>query len=431
MKKFLVLALVLVLSFSFVACSSDEEPVEEGQAIEETTNDEVSNEPIELTPEEGAALTVWESQGPEGEFMRMVGEKFEEEYGVEVVYEEVDFTESVTRLLQDGPAGVGADVFAMPHDRLGEAYSAGIVYPNVISKERVNNDFVDAARIATSYEGELYGYPTGIETYALFYNKDLMAEAPKTYAEIVEFGKTYNNPDNNEFALLWDVANAYFSHQFIAGNGGYIFGDEGSNAKDVGLATEESIAGLEEMVSLKEILPLQAGDANYDVMDGLFQEGKAATIINGPWAVQGYKDAEVNFGIAALPLLENGNHPKSFSGVRGLYVSAFSDYPQAAQLFAQFATSDEMLLERFKLTGQIPPAKTLMDEDVIANDEYVVPFLEQAQYATPMPAIPEMGTVWDPYAAALASAWNGEQSPEEAMIQATETINEAIESQEN
>lgn len=154
MKKFLVLGLVAVLSFSLVACSSNDAPEEE-QVNEETTEEAVSNEPIELTPEEGAALTVWESQGPEGEFMRMVGEKFEEEYGVEVVYEEVDFTESVTRLLQDGPAGVGADVFAMPHDRLGEAYSAGIVYPNVISKERINNDFVDAARIATSYEGEL------------------------------------------------------------------------------------------------------------------------------------------------------------------------------------------------------------------------------------------------------------------------------------
>jgi arabinogalactan oligomer/maltooligosaccharide transport system substrate-binding protein len=430
MKKFLVLVSVLVLSFSLVACSSDEASVTNEGTSEEATTEESSNGPIELTPEEGASLTVWESQGPEGEFMQMVGEKFEEEYGVKVVYEEVDFTESVTRLLQDGPAGVGADVFAMPHDRLGEAYSAGIVYPNVISKERVNNDFVDAARIATSYEGELYGYPTGIETYALFYNKDLVEKAPKTYAEIVEFGKTYNDPGNNKYALLWDVSNAYFSHQFIAGNGGYIFGDEGSNANDVGLATKESIAGLEEMVSLKEILPLQAGDANYDVMDGLFQEGKAATIINGPWAVQGYKDAEVNFGIVALPLLENGNHPKSFSGVRGLYVSSFSAYPQAAQLFAQFATSDEMLLERFKLTGQIPPAKTLMDEDVIANDEYVVPFLEQAQYAAPMPSIPEMATVWDPYAAALASAWNGDQTPEEAMTQAAETINEAIKSQE-
>ncbi|MEA1975860.1 MAG: maltose ABC transporter substrate-binding protein, partial [Bacillota bacterium] len=423
MKKFLALLLILVLTFSLVACSSSSDSKEENTEV-------VVEEKIEMLPEEGATLTVWESQGPEGDYMRMIGEEFQEKYGVEVIYEEVPFTDSVTRLVQDGPAGVGADVFAMPHDRLGEAFAAGLVYPNTIGADRVNDEYLDAAKIGVTFDGTVYGYPVAIETYALFYNKDLLEEAPKSYEDIKEFAKTYNDPNDNKYALIWDVANAYFSHSFIAGDGGYVFGNGGTDKLDVGLSNEGAIAGLNEMISLKEILPLQSGDANYSVMDGLFQEGKAAAIINGPWAVQGYKDAEVNFGIAPLPVLANGDHPKSFSGVRGLYVSSFTEYPKAAQVFAQFASSDEMLLKRFETTGQIPPVKELMNEEIILNDEFVVPFLNQAQYATPMPSIPEMGTVWDPYAAALASAWNGDQTADEALTQAVETINESIATQE-
>lgn len=430
MKKFLALLLVFVLSFSLVACGSTEEAPAEEEMTEETTEEATEEEVVEILPEEGATLTVWESQGPEGDFMRMVAEKFQEEYGVEVIIEEVESTDARARLEQDGPAGVGADVFAMPHDQLGAAFSAGLVYPNVIGADRVNNEYMDAARIGVSFDGSVYGYPTGIETYALFYNKDILEEAPASYDEIKEFAKEYNDPGNNKYALIWDVANAYFSHSFVAGNGGYVFGDGGTNPEDIGLNNEGAVAGLEEMVSLKEILPLQSGDANYGVMDGLFQEGKAATIINGPWAVQGYKDAEVNFGIAPLPLLSSGNNPSSFSGVRALYVSSFTEYPQAAQLFAQMATSDEMLLERFKMTGQIPPVKALMSEDIIANDEFVAPFLNQAQYATPMPSITEVGTMWEPYGAAFGSAWNGDQSPQEALDQAVETMKESIAAQE-
>lgn len=141
MKKFLVLASVLVLSFFLVACLSGEASVNDEGTSEEAKAEESSNGPIELIPEEEASLKVWASQGPEGEFMKMVGEKFKDEYGVEVVYEEVDFTESVTRLLQDGQAEVWADAFAMPHDRLEEAYSAGIVYPNGFISNSTNTHY--------------------------------------------------------------------------------------------------------------------------------------------------------------------------------------------------------------------------------------------------------------------------------------------------
>ena len=421
MKKFLSILLIIMLAVSLGACDTEETIGDEN----ESENGSIG----ELKPENGAKLVTWESEGPELEFLKYAAQEFEQEYGVEVTVEPVSHTDALKKLTTDGPAGVGADVFAAPHDKLGEYVATGLIRENDITSERVNKDFMKAAATGVTFDGKVYGYPVGIETYALFYNKDLVEEVPETYEEIIEFAKGYNNTSKNEYALMWDVGNAYFSHCFIAGNGGYIFGKGGTDKDDLGLNTDAAVKGAEFMVSLKEILPLNSADTTYQIMDGLFTEGKAAMIINGPWAVQNYKDAGLNFGVAVLPKLPGGKHSASFSGIRTMHVSAYTQYPKASKLFAQFLISDEMLLKRFEMTSQIPPVIKLMEEDIIKNDPIVSAFLEQAQYAVPMPSIPQMGVVWEPYGASLSAMWNGDLSVKEALDNAVQTIEEAIESQ--
>ena len=63
------------------------------------------------------------------------------------------------------------------------------------------------------------------------------------------------------------------------------------------------------MLRLKEILPVNSTDSTTQIIEGLFDEGKVGAIIDGPWAVQGRKDAGLNFGVAPLPkcLMDNNN----------------------------------------------------------------------------------------------------------------------------
>jgi arabinogalactan oligomer/maltooligosaccharide transport system substrate-binding protein len=424
-RKVLSLLLALTFTASLSACGNKNAD----KKVEETKPEVTETAKAELKPEEGATLVVWESQGPEGEFMKFVNAEFEKKYGVKVTYEEVGAVDAKGRLAQDGPAGVGADVFAAPHDHTGELVSSGLIVENTLFSDRVKNDYMQAASDAVSFKGKVYGYPTAIETYGLFYNKDIFPEAPKTYEEIIAKAKTYNDAKANKYAFMWDIGNAYFSHSFVAGGGGYIFGQGGTDKADVGIDSTGAIEGAKSLVALKEILPVNAGDSTTQILEGLFDEGKIGAIIDGPWAVKGRTDAKVNFAVAPLPILTNGKQQSSFSGIRTLFVSAYSKYPKAAQLFASFATSDEMLLKRFELTKQIPPVKALMDADAIKNDPFVAPFLAQAQFAVPMPSIPEMGTVWTPYGAAFSSMWNDGVSPEEALKSAAKTVRDAIAAQ--
>lgn len=348
---------------------------------------------------------------------------------MKVTYEEVGTVDAKPRMVTDGPAGVGADVFAVPHDQMGELVASGLVLENTLFAERVNKDYLKAASDAVSLKGKVYGFPTAIETYGLIYNKDIFPEAPKTYEEIIAKAKTYNDAKTNKFAFMWDIGNAYFSHSFIAGGGGYIFGQGGTDKSDIGIDSDGSIEGAKSLMALKGSLPVNAADSTTTIIEGLFDEGKIGAIIDGPWAVQGRTDAGVNFGVAPLPKLTNGDQQSSFSGIRTLVVNAYSKYPKAAQIYASFATSDEMLLKRYELTKQIPPVTKLMDEDSIKNDPMVAPFLVQAGYAVPMPSIPEMGVVWDPYGAAFSSMWNDGVKPEAALKAAAKTVREAIAAQ--
>ncbi|WP_094551777.1 maltose ABC transporter substrate-binding protein [Petroclostridium xylanilyticum] len=426
----LVVVLTTVMTFGMTGCGKKAEVEAPKERAEQTqaaaTAEKTAGEETGLKPEPGAKLKVWDSEGPEGEWLQEAIKKFTEQYGVEVTYEPVGHTDSTGKLQTDGPAKLGADVFSAPHDHVGKLVASGLIYPNDVLKAE---DYMDAAVQGTSYQGKWYGYPMAIETYALFYNKDLVKEPPKTFDELIAFSKQFNDVKNSKYGFMMEVGNFYFVYSFLAGYDGYVFGKNGTDVNDIGLNSAGAVEGAKFHQKLKEILPLNTADINYDIKKGLFNEGKLAFNIDGPWAVKGHKDAGVNFGVAPLPLLPNGKHPASFSGIRAFYVNSYTNYPNAAKLLAQFLSSKEMLTDRFKSTGQIPPRKDLLSDTAITSDPIAAAFLEQAQYAQAMPNVPEMASVWGPMGTALEENWNKGGDPKPILDNAVKSIKDALATQ--
>jgi len=428
MKKFLSLILVFALVFSIAACGKTAEP----KQTEQQPAAEQPQQPAaeEIKAEDGAQLVVWESGGAVGEWMKAVAADFTAKYNIPVTFEEVGHTDAPAKMQTDGPAGLGADVFAAPHDHLGSLVSAGLVLENFWPEE-YQKDFMSAAINGTTYDGKLYGYPTSIETYALFYNKDLVKTPAATWDELISQAKAFNNPKEQKYGFMMEVANFYFVYSLIGGEGGYVFGNNNTDPNDIGLNNDGAIKAAQLMQKIhKEILPLKNEDITYDVKDGLFNEGKLMYDLNGPWAVDSHKKAGINFGIAPLPVLENGKNPTSFSGIRALYVNAYSKYPNAASLFAKFASSEENLLKFYEMSGMLPPRTALLDNEKIKGNEIAAGFLNQAQYAVPMPNIPQMQSVWGPMGSALATIWNDNTDPKTALDSAVQQIKDAIAAQQ-
>lgn len=352
-----------------------------------------------------AELKVWESAGAEKTFVNFVIKEYRKvNKNVKITYEPVEATDARAKIELDGPAGVGADVFVTPHDHIGALVQGGHVLP-VDDADTYMADFLDMARVGATYDGVVYGYPLGSETYALFYNKDLLKEAPKTWDEVVAYAKTFNNKAENKYALVWPVADGYYGYMFMESFGAPLFGPNGNDRKQHNLNSPAAIKGLTYFQNLrKQILEIPAADASGDFCNAEFTEGKAAMIITGPWKINDFKKAGINFGITTVPAFPGTDHPaNTFAGVRLAYVSSYSEFPEEAKAFAKFMTSKEMLEKRFDITDQIPPRK-----DIVTNNELSNGIKAQLEYATPMPTIPQLGTYWNAMGSAYSGIWDGD-----------------------
>ena len=349
-------------------------------------------------------LKVWESSGPEKEYVMWAAKNYRKvNKNVRIVYEPVESTDARAKIELDGPAGVGADIFVTPHDHIGALVAGGHVLP--VSNPAYINDFIDSAKTAATYEGKVCGYPLGSETYALFYNKDIISEAPKTWDDVIKFAKTYNNKAEGKYALVWPVADGYYGYMFMDSFGAPLFGPKGDDRKQHNLNSAAAIKGLTYFQSLrKQILDVPATDVSGDFCNSSFAEGKAAMVITGPWKITDFKKAGVKFDIATIPSFPGSDQPGStFAGVRLAFVSAYSENPEEAMAFAEFFTSKASLEERFKITDQIPPRKDIDTNKPLSNG-----IKAQLKYSKPMPTIPQLGTYWSAMGSAYSGIWDGD-----------------------
>ncbi len=353
---------------------------------------------------EKVVLTVWESlQGPD-EFIRQAGDAYSKSHpNVEIKFVNVELGDAAGQIALDGPAGVGPDIFAAPHDKLGELVNGGHILPTV-NADAVKQSVLGACSQALTYDGKMYGYPISAETYALFYNKDLISESdvPKTWDDLAKWTKAFNAKNSGKRGFVMDVGNGYYTILFTTAGGNRLFGTSGTDTSSSYLNTANAVNGMKLFQSLKDVLNVPAADLDTGNCDAAFQGGNAAMHITGPWNIKNFKDAGLNFGVAPLPALPGDKNPaSSFSGTRAMFVSAYSDYPAEAADFAQFLISASMQQLRFDLTGAMPSI------DTPVSNPYIGGFLKQLDYAFPMPSIPEMAKFWETMGNTSKNIWDG------------------------
>lgn len=418
MKKALSLFMMIVLVFGVLAaCGPKDE--ETGTAGEKTEGG--SDKPEKLI--------VWEDTD-KGVALKDAADKFEAEHGIKIEFKELNITKMQENLALDGNTANAPDVITMSHDGTGPAMVKGYIKELEVSDE-ILDQFTSSSVEALKYEGKLYGLPKATETPVFIYNKALLPEVPENLEDLYTKSQEVTKDGNYGFLAIWD--DFYHAHGVFSGFGGYVFGEKDSkvDVTDIGLNNDASVEAADyikkwyaEGLFPKGII----GEKSNDNMNGLFKEGKAIAVQNGPWAFQDYKDAGIDYGVAALPKLPNGEPGKTFMGVKGWFVTNFSKNQEWAQKFVEFITNEENAKKRFELTGEIPPLKSLMeDPEFVKNNEGAAAVMAQSQYAVPMPSVPEMAEVWDPMKKAVETIITGKSESKKALDNAVKTIEQQIE----
>jgi len=421
-KRLAVGAGITALALALTACGGADDPAAEETPAPEDAAAAEGNGGAEETGVFGdgspVTLTVWESlQGPD-EFIRQAGAAFTERYSnITVEFVNIELGDAATQIGLDGPAGVGPDVFAAPHDTLGSLQQQGLILP-VADPSAL--EVLDFSTAALTLDGSLYGYPVAAETYAMFFNRDLVSEddLPRTFEDLITWAREFNAANPGKFGFVMDVGNFYYTFPFMTMDDNRLFGPNGTNADDPEVNTPASVEGFTAFQGLREVLPVAAGDLTTDAVDGLFAAGNAAIHLTGPWNVEPFTNAGLDFGVAPMFSLPGQDTPAvTFSGVRSMFVSAFSDHPEEAHAFAEFLTTPEIQQLRVDITD----AMSVSTADIVYGNEAIDGFAAQLEYSFAMPSIPRMGAVWDTLNAASANIWDG-AAPQAELDAATEVI---------
>ena len=286
--------------------------------------------------------------------------------------------------------------------------------------ERVN----EVGMKTVTSQNKVYGVPVSLETSCLFYNKDIVGEQPATtLEEILTKAKDYNDPINNNFYFLMTIGDGYKIYPMLSAYGFQLFGEDGNNADNPGFDTEEFEKGLDLVGSLKEIMPVASIDlGNVSFLRSQFSEGKIAYEISGPWDITTFKDSGVNFGVTVLPTF-NGEALTPFAGVQNAHVSAFTKYPIAAQLFAEYLISDESAGIMYQLANKITTLKDVSNIEGLSEDELIKPFVEQFANSYPMPSVSRISYYWSISASICQAVFDGQLTPAEGRKKAVEDWN--------
>ncbi len=379
--------------------------------------------PIAASAQDTPQLLIWSDETRAG-VIEELGAAFEEEYGVELVVQQLAFGDIRDQLRIAGPAGEGPDVIVGAHDWVGELVTNGLLAPIDLGERA--EEFVPVSLTAFTWDGELYGIPYAVENIGFFYNTDLVEAAPATWDEVVELSMALMESGEAEYGWLRQEGDPYHFHPIQTAFGGYIFGfDEAGNytAADIGVNNDGSVASLEFVQGLINDGVIPSGlDGN--AAQTLFFDGQVAMYITGPWNIQPALDAGLNFAIAPIPAGPNGDVGRPFLGVQAFMVSAFSENPFLAQAFlTEFVGSEEVQLALYE-TGNRAPALLSAQEQV--DDPYLAALAEAGAVGSPMPGIPAMSAVWTAWGDTITLAMQDPGADAQALADlAAETIAEA------
>lgn len=363
--------------------------------------------------------------------MESFAEDFEEETGISVEVVERDMFETLEALPLDGPAGLAPDVITAPYDRIGGLGQQGhLALADFPEDER----FDETDKQQVSVDDEVYGVPFVIEALILYYNKDLLDEAPTTFAELEELSQdeayAYPTEAGKNTAFLAHWIDFYNSYGLISGYDGYVFGKDGTDTSDIGLNTDGAIEGIEFAEEWYQQWPEGMLDTTSagNFMDESFINGTSAAIMSGPWNASAYRESGVNFGAAAMPNLPNGNPYKPFSGGKGWVISQYTKNLDAAQLWLEFISREENMLAYYEETNEIPANQKAKASIVEAGeDELAIAVVEQYETSVPMPNIPEMAEVWTGAESMMFDAVSGNKTAKESADDSVQIIKDNIE----
>jgi arabinogalactan oligomer/maltooligosaccharide transport system substrate-binding protein len=363
------------------------------------------------TGQAGGTLVIWADPN-RVKALRPFADQFGTENGVTVEVKEISKDNQQT-FITASQQGSGPDVMIGAHDWIGNLVQNGAIDP-VNLTEAQKAAFPEIAMKAVTFDGQTYGAPYAVENIALIRNTDLAPDAPATIEDLVKEGKRLKADGKVKEVLCLPVTqkgDAFHAYPIFAAGGGSLFGATPSgdpDPKQVMLDSPGSVKAFGKLRALGEkgdgVLKTSITNENYIVN---FAAKKCAYLISGPWAMTDVKKGGFGYDITPVPSFEGGAPATPFVGVQTFFVAAKGKSKALAQEFVTNYVTDKDVAKALYDADPRPPALTEALEEVKTTDADAGKFMDAGKDGMPMPAIPEMQAVWQPFGIAEAAVVKG------------------------
>ncbi|GGH76320.1 multiple sugar transport system substrate-binding protein [Pullulanibacillus pueri] len=423
-KKLISITVMIILIFALSACgSSKDSGGKDGK--------------VTLT-----LLTHYSAQ-QEDELMKYIKMWNKENPNIQVKHKSVNFDNLLSTVMAQQTSGQSSDivhVYSLWGGQLNQSHV--LATPPKDVTDDIKSNYPDAAIKSSSVNGNLLGYPSEIETYALFYNKKLLKEAgydspPKTWDEMYEMSEKLTKKDSKGkikqegFGLLsgWDSAVVHPYLSLLYTNGGNFLS---SNHKQAELNSPEAQQTFD-----YEMKFINSGitDRSFDAQKGFANEDVAMTINAGWWLGSlktTMKDKFKDVAVAPIPS-PDGNGQGSISYGYFYGVNNQSKHKEEAWKFLKWLNSKELDNgatgeSQFLVSQGIIPTR---NSDIKAlskelSDPNYKPFINALDFAKPEPNIFAGQKIKTDLQKQIEQVWSKQTSVKNGLNNANKVINQEL-----
>ncbi|GKX30256.1 sugar ABC transporter substrate-binding protein [Vallitalea longa] len=383
---------------------------------------------------------VW--NGSEGEMLQEIVDDFnnsQSEIKVEVL-ENATTEKQLTAITGGNPPDVGYLV----DYRISKLASIGALteLDSMIEENKMDSaNCVPELWNLGNYGGKQYGIPYTMDSYMLYYNKDLLEEVgltepPKTTSELFEYAEKLTKLDKNgEYTQLgfisdipWiDILNWAFVYgaDFYDSENDKLTCDSQSNID----ALNFKLRSYQEPYEAEKVRKFKSGFGKYMSPNNPFFQNQLALDVEGQWFttfIDKYAP-DINYGIAPMPYPDGRPELANGGQLQGgmLYVPKGSKKQEAAFKFIDYLVSDEPYMKFCAGKGSIPTTYSALDNPKFLElAPALEPFVEIAKNgnAHAFPCIPFAKEYCDELNLQEEKFYSFEVTAEEAMANVVKKI---------
>jgi arabinogalactan oligomer / maltooligosaccharide transport system permease protein len=316
-------------------------------------------------------------------------------------------------------AGSGPEILLSRLEAAQRLAASSVIRP--IESEIDFTSIVAGLNEISSFNGEKYVIPfRAMDFLMLFYNKDLVSTVPGDFASLIEYCKEVNKPKEQIYGFLLNAREPDWIIPFI---GGYQDWITDYNTNSITLNSQATLKTLEFLVKIFNEDKIAPFDIEYEEINNSFKSGNTHMIINMNSAIDEYREAKLNFGVAKIPVVWEGfkNPTPMIDGIGFmLNINYYGDKLEAAKKLIEYLMSEDVQASWNLSTQTVSVLKNAVDSAQAKDNPILQTAMEQEQICRGKPNEDVIRVIRDAIRINFENVIKGSIVPQEAVLKMQE-----------